>query len=144
MTRAYVLKASLAGFRGVSRTVAVRGDQTLDDLHLILQVAFGWANDHLYGFWLSGRFWDRDAVMYTPPFEPDPDDRPTDTRLDDLGLEAGQKIAYVFDFGDEWRVRLSVSGIVPADGGTYPRILETRGEAPPQYPPYENELDEVA
>ncbi|MEX2644906.1 MAG: plasmid pRiA4b ORF-3 family protein [Gaiellaceae bacterium] len=140
MTRAYVFRANLAGQRGVSRTVAVRSDQTLDDLHLILQVALDWDNDHLYGFWLSGRFWDRDAVMYTPPFEPDPDDRSTDTRLDELGLEAGQKIAYVFDFGDDWRVRLSVAGIVPADGGAYPRILASRGEAPPQYPPYEADV----
>lgn len=60
------------------------------------------------------------------------------------GLEAGQKIAYVFDFSDEWRVRLSVTRIEPADGGVYPRILESRGVAPPQYPPYEDELDKVA
>lgn len=144
MPKAYVFRAQLAGFRGVRRTVAVRGDQTLDDLHLVLQAAFDWMNDHLYAFWLTGRFWDRDALTYTPPFEPGPFDSSTDIGLDELGLTAGQRIAYLFDFGDEWRVRLTLAKIMPADADGYPRILELRGEAPPQYPDYEDELDEVA
>lgn len=47
--------------------------------------------------------------MYTPPFELDSDDRPTDTRLDDLGLEAGQKIAYVFVSGTNGACACAVS-----------------------------------
>jgi hypothetical protein len=47
------------------------------------------------------------------------------------------------DFGDEWRVRLLVRQITADDGKPYPRLLESIGAAPPQYPDYEN-VDEVA
>ncbi|MBA3375214.1 MAG: hypothetical protein H0U00_05285 [Actinobacteria bacterium] len=50
------------------RTIAIRDDQTLEQLHEALRLAFGWADPHLYSFWLSGKFWD-DAGEYTAPFE---------------------------------------------------------------------------
>jgi hypothetical protein len=53
--------------------------------------------------------------------------------LDSLGLEQGQGIAYLFDFGDEWEVAVTVAEIREANYGDYPRVLEREGEAPPQY-----------
>jgi hypothetical protein len=136
----YIFRAKLEGFRGVSRDVAVRGDQRLTHLHDVLREAFEWEDDHLYSFWLSGRFWDRDGSEYTCPFEIEAPARSAATRLDRLGLEAGQRIAYLFDFGDEWRVKLTLREIRPAaDGEPLPRVLASRGEAPPQYPDYEDE-----
>ncbi|TMM19794.1 MAG: plasmid pRiA4b ORF-3 family protein [Actinobacteria bacterium] len=49
--------AALEDFKGVTRSIEVREDQTLVDLHEGIQQAFGWLNDHLYSFWLDGRFW---------------------------------------------------------------------------------------
>jgi len=63
----YTFGANLVGWSGISRTVAVRGNQTLVDLHSVLQTAFEWDDDHLYSFWLSGRFWDHDGSEYSPP-----------------------------------------------------------------------------
>ena len=140
--RAYVFKAQLVGFKGVTRTVAVRGDQGLTDLHDVLQRAFDWDDDHLYSFWLTGRFWDREGE-YTAPFELERGQRSAAVQLDRLGLEVGQKVAYVFDFGDEWRVMLTVTAVEEADANPYPRILASRGEAPPQYV-YDEDWDEEA
>jgi hypothetical protein len=140
----YTFKASLVGWSGVSRTVVVRGDQTLVELHRILQTAFEWGDDHLYSFWLSGRFWGRDGSEYSSPDWLEQGQLSARTRLERLGLVAGQKVAYIFDFGDEWRVRLTLTKVEPADERTYPRIVASRGDAPPQYPDYEDELDDVA
>jgi hypothetical protein len=52
----YVFAATLVGVPGVRRTIAARGDQTLIDLHAALQRAFEWDDDHLYSFWLGGKF----------------------------------------------------------------------------------------
>jgi hypothetical protein len=38
-------------------------------------------------------------------------------------------------------VRLTLSQITADDGGVYPRILESVGAVPPQYPDYEEEKD---
>jgi hypothetical protein len=152
--QAYVFTARLDGLSGVRRTIAVRSDQTLVDLHRALQNAFDWDDDHLYSFWLSGKFSARDGTEYTHPFalesEPfagwdlpiaRPGRKSAERRLDRLRLTKGQRIAYLFDFGDEWRVRLTLRAITAADGGDYPRLLESVGDAPPQYPDYADEED---
>jgi hypothetical protein len=59
-----------------------------------------------------------------------------------LGLIEGQRIAYLFDFGDEWRLRLTLRQIVVSDDGQYPRVIESVGGAPPQYA--EHDEDEAA
>lgn len=124
----------------------MRGDETLADLHQLLQSAFEWDDDHLYSFWLSGTFWDRrQGSEYTCP-SPwlEQAERSARVRLDRLSLQVGQRIAYVFDFGDEWRVRLTLSEVRPSSAGPCPPILESRGEAPPQYGYDEEELAETA
>jgi hypothetical protein len=148
----YIFKAELMGFRGVRRTLAVRSGQTLVDLHHALQGAFEWDDDHLYSFWLRGEFWGRDGSEYTHPFhaaQPStlgpfaagPAPKSAKTRLIRLRLRKGQRIAYLFDFGDEWRVRLMLREIETDDGGHYPRIVESVGEAPPQYAEYDEDED---
>lgn len=150
----YVLSADLVGVPGVRRTVALRSDQTLVDVHYALQGAFDWDDDHLYSFWLNGTFWARDSSEYTHPFhaaEPSlfgsfavgPAAKSAAVRLDRLKLRRGQRIAYLFDFGDEWRVALVLREITSDDGLPYPRLLEATGDAPPQYPDYD-ELEEIA
>ncbi len=150
----YVFDARLDGFQEVRRTIAVRSDQTLADLHGALQTALEWDDDHLYSFWLGGKFWPRDGTEYTHPFalESDPfagwnlpiakpERKSAEQRLDSLRLTKGQRIAYVFDFGDEWRVGLTLQAITADDGGDHPRLLDSVGEAPPQYPDYADEED---
>jgi hypothetical protein len=145
--QAYVFNAQLDGVRGVRRTIAVRSDQTLVDLHRALQRAFRWDDDHLYAFWLDGKFWSRDSTEYTHPFalESDPfagaERKSAERRLDRLRLTKGRRIAYLFDFGDEWRVRLTLRAISADDGGDYPRLVDAVGDAPAQYPDYEDEED---
>lgn len=146
----YVFKAQLVGHRGLRRTTAVRGDQSLADLSDALQAAFAWYDEHMYSFWLGGKFWAKDGSEYTHPlhaaesgplaaFARGPARKSAAASLDRLGLEPGQRIAYVFDFGDEWRVRLTLSEIKADDGQAYPRLLDSAGAAPPQYPDFDED-----
>jgi hypothetical protein len=152
--RVYVFAAALVGVPGVRRTIAVRSDQTLVDVHDALQHAFDWDDDHLYSFWLDGNFWSGARDEYTHPWhaaEPGqlaafglcPAPRSTASALDCLELTKGQRIAYLFDFGDEWRVRLTVQQITTDDGDAYPRLLKAVGNAPPQYPDH-GDVEDVA
>ena len=147
-----MFSARLDGWKGVRRTIAVRAGQTLAVLHDALGVAFDWDDDHLYAFWLGGKFRARDATEYVHPlaFELNPfagSDLPMEAprresaegRLDRLGLIRGRRIAYVFDVGDEWRVRLTLREVVADDGAAYRRILESVGDAPPQYRDYQED-----
>jgi hypothetical protein len=55
-----------------------------------------------------------------------------------LRLKRGQRMAYVFDFGDEWRVDIRLNRIVAAGEGPHPRVVEASGDAPPQYPDWDD------
>lgn len=128
----------------VVRTIAIREDQTLEQLHEALRLAFGWADAHLYSYWLGDAHWDDDAEEFTAPFEVeemgiDKEKRSARTSISELGLKKGSKLAYLFHFGDEWRLLLKVEDSWPADDGSYPMLVEAEGVAPPQYPAFEAE-----
>ena len=132
----YVFSAERVGFKGVSRTVTVHDDLTLVDLHYALQAAFGWDDDHLYSFWLSGEFWGAEDVRYVHPYQAASirsARRSACARLDELDLREGQPIAYVFDFGSEWRVALTLKEKRPVGERAVARCIERVGAAPPQY-----------
>jgi hypothetical protein len=132
----YVFSAELVGFQGVRRTVTVHDDLTLVDLHYALQSAFGWDDDHLYSFWLDGAFWGDEEGHYMHPFHAssiDPPGKSACARLDELDLDEGQPVAYVFDFASEWRVALTLREKRATDGRAVARCIEKVGAAPPQY-----------
>ncbi len=145
---AYVFTAELVGFEGVRRTISVRDDLTLVDLHYALQSAFGWDDDHLYSFWLDGSFWASDGEHYMHPYHAastDPPGRSACARLNELALAEGRQIAYEFDFEREWRVILELREIRPAQGSAaVARCIEREGVAPPQYPGELLEKDEAS
>jgi hypothetical protein len=132
--RVYVFQAKLGADRRVTRAVALAEEQTLEDLHELVRAEFGWDDPHLYSFWLSGRFWDGPETEYSAPDELEESGaKSARTPIAELGLEHGQQIAYLFDYGDNWEVELKVTVIREAGEEPYPQVLERRGEAPPQY-----------
>ena len=133
----FVFDAELRNVNGVRATVAVGGHEHLTALHNSIQQAFNWGDDHLYSFWLDGEFWSRDGEELVRPGTPDTDSRTADVPVAELRPEIGSRIAYVFDYGDEWRVMLTLRERV--DGGdAMPRVSDRRGTAPPQYPPLDD------
>jgi Plasmid pRiA4b ORF-3-like protein len=142
--QAYVFDAKLSGWRGVHRTIAIRCEATLGDLHHALQHAFGWGDDHLYAFWLGRKFSAKHKTGYVHPLALEADwltgDRTqarqrrksAECRLDRLRLTPGRRLAYLFDFQSQWRVRLTLREITSDDGGQYPRVVASVGDAPPQ------------
>ena len=129
----FVFDAELVNAPGVSARLAVGADQHLTALHDAIRDAFGWYDEHLYSFWLDGRFWGDEKQEFTTPEVPDEGRATADLPIAELDLALGARVAYLFDFGDEWRVRLTPSEHRPPDAGSYPRVLEREGNPPPQY-----------
>lgn len=151
----FVFKVALAGRKSIWRRIALRGDQTLDDLHEVIYDAFDRDDEHLYSFYFpkpgaKGRNRLRGAVEYGHPYmveEPGPfGDAPNDAaqaKLEALKLRPKQVFLYLFDFGDEWWHEIIVEQVdAPAEKGKYPRILEKHGKSPPQYPDWDDEDEE--
>jgi hypothetical protein len=63
------------------------------------------------------------------------------TTLGSLQLHKGQNFLYLFDYGDEWRFNVRVHAINENGdpNAEYPQLVESVGEAPEQYPDWEEE-----
>jgi hypothetical protein len=100
----YELKITLEGTDPpIWRRFRVPCQITLADLHLVLQAVMGWGNDHLYEFEVGKR----------RIGEPSRDDysRREDAgriQLRDVAARKGARLAYLYDFGDDWRHELIV------------------------------------
>ncbi len=62
------------------------------------------------------------------PGAPDTDSKTADVPVDELRLKVGARIAYVFDYGDDWRVMLTLRERIDG-GGPLPRVSERRGNS---------------
>jgi len=126
----------------ISRTIEVRGDHTLADLHRTIFDAFDREDEHLYEFQFGGkRLMDPKARRYGPPMamvdpfgEEEGSADAERTTLDSLGPEIGDLFGYWFDFGDDWWHQIEVLAVAEgAPRGRLPRVTQRVGESPPQY-----------
>ncbi|MDA8335559.1 MAG: hypothetical protein M0Z41_11350 [Peptococcaceae bacterium] len=132
------------------RLIAVRGDQTLEDLHDAIYEAFDRWDAHLYAFYIGDE-------EYTVPQEEQgpmglfrqltggaPEKDAAKAAINRLGLSVGDWFTYLFDFGDEWWHVAELVGVEEreSDGTVYPVVVEKRGQSPEQYPDSGDEWDE--
>lgn len=125
----YVFKVSLD--RGIWRKIKISSDHTLWDLHNAIQEAFDFGNDHLYSFFMDGKRYSRNA--YHAPMG---DEGPfvNEVTIGELGLFKGQRILYLFDYGDSWEFDVQLVNILQDETLVKKfEIIEVKGEAPPQY-----------
>ena len=122
------LKVSLAGFRPpIWRRVLVPATVTLGDLHVMIQVLFGWDGDHLHVF-------EAGKKQYSDPFvnlEGTGDEETVRVRD---AVAPGGTIAYTYDLGACWEHEITLEATVPRDHSQeYPVCVEFRGDSPVEY-----------
>jgi hypothetical protein len=128
-SKIYEIKIELREVRPtVVRRVQVPGEMSLAGLHAVVQAAMGWTDSHLHEFEIAG-------ARYGLP-DPDWDDgEVSDEAKATLFRVAGQgdRLGYVYDFGDGWTHTLTVEKVLaPEPGVPYPRCVSGRRACPPE------------
>ena len=148
-TRLYTLQVALIGgpvsekYAGkkISRTIQIRGDQTLEDLHDAIFKAYDRFDEHFYEFQFGKGPHDPKGKRYVLPemLQQGPGD-PTiagdvrQTTIESLGLKVDQPFGYWFDYGDDWWHQVDVEAIdEKVRRGKYPKVTKRVGKSPPQY-----------
>jgi hypothetical protein len=118
------------------RRFQITADASFYELHIALQSVMGWTDSHLHEFSLipKGK---RKAVIIGLPDEEGWDDRPRmiswETKLSDYCQTVGQKLEYLYDFGDSWQHDLVLEAILLAQAkGKYPLCMTGAGACPPE------------
>ncbi|SDU61679.1 plasmid pRiA4b ORF-3 family protein [Gordonia westfalica] len=119
------------------RRLDVRSDVSLEDLHRIIQAAFGWLDYHLYRFALGGSPFDRRSELFLCPFDAQEGEEVgtpvAEVRLDETLHERGDALRYVYDYGDSWELTLLVESVREASEDTpWARCVDGRRAAPPE------------
>ena len=112
------------------REVEVPTSITLKVLHDIIQAVMGWFDYHLWEFTI-------DKQKYGLPIEDDCGIEPriaaAKVRLRDVLKPRKTVIDYIYDFGDGWEHRLTVSNIRAGQPGvSYPRYTGGERNGPPE------------
>jgi hypothetical protein len=115
----------------VWRELDVPLSTTLAVIHDIIQVVMRWWDYHLYEFEIGDRFYgvpSSDDVLYERKVY-----KASGLRLATV-LERGiRDFLYVYDFGDNWRHRITVLDVRQGDAGVeYPRFIAGARRAPPE------------
>ncbi|MFC9981187.1 plasmid pRiA4b ORF-3 family protein [Gordonia sp. NPDC127522] len=129
------LRLELAGVRPrVWRRIRVFSLVPLNELHDVLQVAFGWNDAHLYAFTTpcvdhEHRYLSDEAMgtaragRYTESV--------FDSTLGELVDEPGDVLSYEYDFGDGWEVSIVVEAFTPMNDGEPPVAIVAGGGTAP-------------
>ncbi|VAW80518.1 hypothetical protein MNBD_GAMMA12-3960 [hydrothermal vent metagenome] len=111
-----------------SKTIAVKEEFTLFELHEYIQHLVGFDNDHMFEFYIDKNPRNlRNSVS-------------EETRLNEIYPIIGCKLFYLFDFGDSWifQIKKSRKKIHEVKDTIYPKLIESEGANPEQYPDYED------
>jgi hypothetical protein len=129
----YVLRAVLKESKPpIWRSLSVPGHFDLEELHIVLQIAFGWENDHMHSFTIGSTEYGMAETMDMAFADSCLVDENT-VRLDGL-LAATQKFIYLYDFGDSWTHEITVSKVIPVEDGNppLPCCLDGKRAGPPE------------
>lgn len=107
------------------RRLQVPSTTSLAELHDIIQAAMGWYDCHLHQFEVNGvHYADTEHML---------EDTTDEARRTLAAMQAGDRLAYWYDFGDDWWHDIVVESVDRADPAlTYPRCVTGRRAAPPE------------
>ncbi len=144
----------------VWRRVEVPAEITFSKFHSIIQAAMGWDNYHLYSFSPTGYGsipWIEDEEDYYDEdedgdedeeveFDEDEDDDDlfpfddssediklaTKLKLSDIFKTKGQTFTYIYDFGDDWKHKITLEEIDNKNTSKFPKLIAGKGTCPPE------------
>jgi Plasmid pRiA4b ORF-3-like protein len=115
----YRVRVDLEGARPpLWRRLELSSDLMLDEVHLVIQEAFGWTDSHLHQFGSGPDPYSPETELYLCPFQVDegetgiPEEQ---VRLDEVLADAGDKLYYTYDFGDDWQHVIKLEAVSAGD-----------------------------
>jgi Plasmid pRiA4b ORF-3-like protein len=132
----YIFTVKLA--TGLWRKIQIDKTASLDDLHYAIIDSFDFDDEHLYAFFMDNKAWSNNCFC-SPYDEEGPD--ASEVQLFELGLKPKDKFLYIYDYGDEWRFSITVFKELETIVDE-PKVVQVKGEAPAQYPDYDDDFED--
>lgn len=128
--KTYQLKVSLVGAKPpIWRRLLIAGSTPLPLVHLAIQTAMGWTGSHLHQFVADGVVYGTadDGLDFGEPLDE------SRYKLSQLLRQEKDWLIYEYDFGDDWRHKITLEKISLVDVGTpLPQCLGGKRACPPE------------
>lgn len=102
------------------RRLRVASDLMLSQVHEILQIAMGWTDSHLHHFEMGPGARDLHLQPFLNQFDLDEGEEgllEEQVRLDEVIASEGDRLHYIYDFGDNWQHTIRLEKILPFNQG---------------------------
>ncbi|MGH8581638.1 MAG: IS1096 element passenger TnpR family protein [Gammaproteobacteria bacterium] len=118
------------------RVIEIREDASLYELHRYILKTIGFDSDHLFEFTVGKNERGRDRVFTLEDEFALDESEGLDIKLNEVYPITGAKLHYLFDYGDSWTfvIKKSRRKKYVSKGVRYPRVIESEGKNPEQYP----------
>ena len=118
------------------RRLELRSDALLIHVHQAIQSVFGWWDYHLHRFAIGDHPFGSNAERFDCPeeaeIESDGFPLTTEVRLDETLGEVGDRLHYIYDFGDNWNLVIELESITEALPDVVARCIAGERAAPPE------------
>lgn len=145
--KTYIFKTQLLEEKKIVREIEIGETATLYQLAEAIIDAFEFTFDHAFGFFDKiNTGWRLQESKKQYELFADREDEGIEltgaksvkkTKISRVWKGIGDKMLFLFDYGDDWRWIVTLKGFGKKEAETkYPRVLKSVGDAPEQYPDY--------
>jgi hypothetical protein len=149
-TGTLIIRAALEGRRSIWREIEIEASGSLYKLAEAIVAAFGFDFDHAFGFYsgLTPAKMMRQHPMYELFVDMGHAERGAisvkRTSVAQAFPGIGHTMILLFDYGDGWHFRVSLKETrTKVAKVRYPRVVAARGEAPAQYPDWDEDDEDA-
>lgn len=136
----FELKIVLLGIKPeIWRLIRVPKSFNFAELHLAFQATMGWQNCHCYNITIKGTTISDgtqlgvDSMWVNMGLQKKADVKATNAKIADYFVKEGDHGKYVYDFGDDWKHKVTLMKIMKAeDGVKYPMVVAGERACPPE------------
>jgi hypothetical protein len=132
----------------IYREIEISGEASLYKLAQVINKVFGFDFDHAFGFYdnLKDPYRSKEFYELFTDMGEDPNEGalPVKTsKVDVVFTKEGKRMAFLFDYGDEWIFEVKRIGGSERDvPKSFWKLLTSAGDAPEQYPAHEEDDDD--
>lgn len=113
----------------IHRTIQIEENRSFFELHMAIQIAFGWQNSHMHIFDIGD---DQIGMSDFDEFEDDFTIEEKTIILSQAGLNEKDIFVYIYDLGDHWVHKIKVNKIIEPKNTFYPKCTKGAMNCPPE------------
>jgi hypothetical protein len=144
--RIFKIRAILDVLDDVFRDIEIKEDNTLEDLHNVINQSFGFDGTEMASFYLSDEDWNQgEEIVLFDVSEGQTNSRlMNETKLSDVLSKEQTKLIYVYDFLSMWTFYVELGDIAnPVETTDYPNLLFVQGQLPDSPPDKQFEAEKL-